>query len=456
VVLLAGAIGVALFCRSRHEGADTSRKKESTVAAPATSDGLPRTLEELNRSYAEPPTGQNAAAFFQQGFDALRITEADRNSPNLPLIGKGAMPLPGRAVPLAMKSAISGFLQRNQAATQLFEQGAKCSQSRYPIDLTRGSLTPLPHLAKVKHAAQVSVLSALAAVETGPADRVAQGVLLALATARSLDGEPLFISQLVRVSCVSLAAEGLEQAVNRAALPAESLDRLQQAFEKAEEREAAGEGFSSAIVGERVGALTLFDTPPEKLLQQLSDPKTVMPPAEHEKQLARLKNGKDMKAGKQFCLAAFDQVLAARKEPFPARLKAGQAFRQRVVEAKEKQILFVPMLLPALADTAKEAASLAQLRLALTALALERFRSAHDSHYPNALSELVPACIAAVPSDPFDGQPLRYRKQDGGYLLYSVGPDLKDDNPTRVADGKGVLVFAVDRRTPPRTSPARF
>jgi len=84
--------------------------------------------------------------------------------------------------------------------------------------------------------------------------------------------------------------------------------------------------------------------------------------------------------------------------------------------------------------------------LALAAVALEQFRAAR-SQYPTALSELSPAYLDTVPADPFDGQPLRYRKQGSGYIPYSIGPDLKDDLGQRMNANVGDIVFAV--ATPP-------
>lgn len=68
----------------------------------------------------------------------------------------------------------------------------------------------------------------------------------------------------------------------------------------------------------------------------------------------------------------------------------------------------------------------AQLRLLRTELALREFRARHRA-VPATLQELVPAQLSAVPVDPFSEQPLRYRRQGAGFLLYSVGPDLKDN-----------------------------
>jgi len=66
-------------------------------------------------------------------------------------------------------------------------------------------------------------------------------------------------------------------------------------------------------------------------------------------------------------------------------------------------------------------------QLTITAIALQRYKLAHG-RYPNHLSGLVPEFLSAVPPDPVDGQPLRYRRQaDGTFLLYSIGENGVDD-----------------------------
>ena len=61
------------------------------------------------------------------------------------------------------------------------------------------------------------------------------------------------------------------------------------------------------------------------------------------------------------------------------------------------------------------------------ACAMERFRRAKGA-FPSELGELVPEFIPAVPVDVCDGNPLRYRRNaDGGYDLWSIGTDRKDD-----------------------------
>src|SRR5262249_51781472 len=66
----------------------------------------------------------------------------------------------------------------------------------------------------------------------------------------------------------------------------------------------------------------------------------------------------------------------------------------------------------------------ARNRLILCALAIRAYRLKH-SRLPISLNDLGldPSLIV----DPYTGRPLIYRMQGSDYLLYSVGPDLKDD-----------------------------
>jgi hypothetical protein len=65
--------------------------------------------------------------------------------------------------------------------------------------------------------------------------------------------------------------------------------------------------------------------------------------------------------------------------------------------------------------------------LVLCAIALKRHLLLHNK-IPQALGQLVPEFLAAVPVDYMDGQPLRYRTNaDGSFTLFSVGEDGKDD-----------------------------
>lgn len=65
--------------------------------------------------------------------------------------------------------------------------------------------------------------------------------------------------------------------------------------------------------------------------------------------------------------------------------------------------------------------------LILTALALHAYKAEHGA-YPVTLTALVPSYLPNIPADPFAvATSLRYKNRGEKYLLYSIGPDGKDD-----------------------------
>jgi hypothetical protein len=85
---------------------------------------------------------------------------------------------------------------------------------------------------------------------------------------------------------------------------------------------------------------------------------------------------------------------------------------------------------------------------AVTTIAVERFWLA-GGRLPETLQDLVPEFLVTLPSDPYDGKPLRYRRTDTGYMVYSVGPDRTDDGGrvwvSQEATPTSDIVFSVSR-----------
>jgi len=73
----------------------------------------------------------------------------------------------------------------------------------------------------------------------------------------------------------------------------------------------------------------------------------------------------------------------------------------------------------------------------LVEFALRAYRLEHHK-YPSTLAELTPDYLQEIPEDPFSShQPLRYKTVGKTYILYSIGPDGKDDGGKQI-DGKRV------------------
>jgi hypothetical protein len=77
--------------------------------------------------------------------------------------------------------------------------------------------------------------------------------------------------------------------------------------------------------------------------------------------------------------------------------------------------------------------------LMLATLALDTYHAEHGA-YPVALADLTPSYLAAVPNDPFALRaPLTYRSVGKAYVLYSLGPDSKDDRGAVALTGRELI-----------------
>ena len=85
------------------------------------------------------------------------------------------------------------------------------------------------------------------------------------------------------------------------------------------------------------------------------------------------------------------------------------------------------LLLDAMANMpAQEAATRAEVRGTMLASALELY-ALENGAYPNSLEGLVPGYLTVLPEDPFSGQSFGYAPSGSGYVLWSTGPDMRDD-----------------------------
>ncbi len=410
-----------------NSGAQTANGKNSAF------EGLPQNSAEVNSRYAEPLSGKNAAAYFSQGFEAMSAG-----------IGNvWQIPPLGAHLTTHMKSAVAAAIESNRNALHFFEEGSKCEGSRYAVDVSRGFDCALPHLTKVKGAMQLIELNAILHCERHEAKGAASSVMMSWALMRTLQAEPMLPSQLMRVQHQALAMSTLEQVLNRITLPSESLDELFGALKKMVELDENGTSFNFALASERASWLDVVGSP-QQVLKMLTLPGVELSAADRKDIAERAESKKAMRAESQFIERALGQLIIARKAPYPGRLNSENVLRTLVGEAGNKKLpvskFLLLGLLPALS---KECIGVAQMRLAVTAIALEQYRAAHENRYPAALSDLQPDKVKEEIVDPFDGQTIRYRPDGDGYVLYSIGPDLKDDSGLPMRGKDGDIVFTL-------------
>jgi len=116
------------------------------------------------------------------------------------------------------------------------------------------------------------------------------------------------------------------------------------------------------------------------------------------------------------------EVADVSQKPWPDRLRRLEALAHEEPQAvgPARRNGLPGIFTGALESVQLLAGNIAQGRTARIAVAVEEF-SADTGRPPASLAELVPKYLAAVPIDPFNGQPLKYRLSADSYTIYSVG-----------------------------------
>ena len=378
--------------------------------------GYPVTPAELDAWYTIPASAENGADYI---VDALSWYQESLGAVDPDLAQKVySAELPPRTEPVdeATKNLTAQHISDNKQALKLLHKGAAASHFRYPVDLTGGFGALMPDLSEIRKAAMLLKLEAVLHAENAEPQLATDSVISSFGLARSLAKEPILISQLVRIACQALSVSTLEQVINRTELTDEQLAELGERIASAEDLSDISVGF----VGERCMGISIFQ-----------EPESVGPgvvggmPATPSLSLYRATGLADK--GGLLYLGFMDDYIRLLQLPTHLRQEGADAIDAKI-EATPKIYILLHTFMPALARvTTTDIRGIAQLRTARTALAIQRYHLA-NSKLPDALTHLVPTYLDAVPSDPFDGNDLRYKKLQTGFVVYSIGEDQSDDD----------------------------
>jgi hypothetical protein len=90
--------------------------------------------------------------------------------------------------------------------------------------------------------------------------------------------------------------------------------------------------------------------------------------------------------------------------------------------------LGIALLFPSVSSVVQvEDREAARFTMTQVAIALAAYRAEHGA-YPRGLAELRPKYLEDIPKDPFTESEFRYQLRQNGYVLYTVGPNCRDDN----------------------------
>jgi hypothetical protein len=375
----------------------------------------------LNQSYQHVPDSENAALMWLGAASEMTAEAVDYRSWN-----KFKLPDRGAAAPEAQIVFARGILASNQTALATCRRASGLPRTRYPIDLTLGMNTLLPHLSRINRLSKLLRAEAFLAVENQEPGRAVDAIETLLALGRSLSLEPAVASQNVSRDADTLAFRTTEYAINRLRLTGQQLQRLIAAFARSEDTNS----LYRSLLGERAAFVTAAKDP-QGTIGAMGGPGITPSPFEEALQSSvwRIIQWTGFfERDFAFGVDALTTNVARAQLPDPQRFASRTNWP--VIEARAQNgfyLLSRMFLPPQVRLIERDTEHRAHARVAQTALAIERYRLSHDGASPENLNALIPAFLPAVPVDPFDGQPLRFQRRHSGYVVYSIGIDAKDD-----------------------------
>jgi len=253
-----------------------------------------------------------------------------------------------------------------------------------------------------------------------------------LNASRTMSGELTMIAHLIRIAIQNIALTTLERVLAQGEVSEERLRDMQTIIEK----EIQECDWVSAVRGERAGDHHLFTSMRDGKLKTPIAGRfslTAGPiPVRGNPTVIDLIEGWIVNAFPRTLLKYYpDHLRRMTRCVEIARLpihERGAKIVEWQEESRGTRNPITRLLTPALVKIHQaECRSQALLRSTLVALACERYRIRHKD-WPAALDALgKEKFLAAIPADPMDNQPLRYRRTKEGIVIYSIGIDKVDN-----------------------------
>ncbi|MBI3860335.1 MAG: hypothetical protein HY290_00410 [Planctomycetia bacterium] len=382
--------------------------------------GEPLTLDALNEYY-EPAS--NRPDMTRELVKALKACDADdlkALAATLPIVGQGAdiPPPPG---PWLQLEEVDAYLARHDAALKTFREVARQDgTARYPADFRGGFATLIPHAQSIRQAARVLTLQFHVNLHRNRPQEAVDSILEQIALARTLDQEPILVSQLVRLAIAGTVIENVQHALRHAEVADADLARLQLGLRKFDHQSSV----CRALAGERAMSYTACIDP--NMAQTAIA--TGQPGPFAGRASSRVADATKML---EMNLRIAE---AARQSPYAMLQETDQT------EVERKQLsqgvwnrysyALTVLLTPAYRQSITAfCRAVAKRDCADAALAAERYRRQHGK-LPESLEQLVPEFLPSVPVDPFSNEPLKILLTAGELRIYSVGRDRKDNQGT--------------------------
>jgi len=392
------------------------------------------------------PDSPNAAWVYQHAFQTLRLTKdeqqeyTDLPSPTSTETAAGE-PITPAQVAAARLAFARKVIPKNAHYFSLLEEASRIHDCAFTIRWDAGWNALFPNFAPMREAGRWLSLRAELLTSEGRVDNALADADTTLRIAEHAKTEPTLIGQLVGYALQSIAVRSLESTLS-AGQPSPTacrasydqlaaIDQINPSVRALQcERVLMGMWAYDSLRRHPIEASrNLFDITGQSggwRWLVLCTYTTLGRPFFNLDAATYLRHMRDQ-------TAAFEQ-------PWPQSFRAVNALAKELEQVPVYRGVLTHMVLPVFSRALESRESrTALLRAAQIALALKVYQAEHGA-YPDFLADLQDAGWK-LPTDPFTQKPYHYRRDGAGFLVWSAGPDMDDDN---------------GRDVDPKRAPARF
>ena len=367
--------------------------------------GLPTSFAELE-AYSKLPEGTpNAADIYLKAFAAYKPLADAEKQKLLPVLGEQCNPKDNEPYPPEQMAAAE-FIEQNKEMFALLHEAGEVESCYYPIDYSQGPSLIKDLLLNIKRGCQSLGIAVIYYSQTNQSQKAYEVLNDQSRLGQSLSRSHCLFSHLVRTAMLGLDVFSIQDIINRTTLDEVQLRQLQDTLQQVNQSTTIG----PALVGEICVCIEY-----RKLNRDVRDVNELM-------FYAMSLTSQDP----AMLISDYQRMIAIDKLPIQEQLPK---VREIIKEATDTSFLVFPpqIMLPAIEKVyAIHLRVRANMDCAITALAVERYRL-KEGKLPETVDALVPGYLAGVYVDPFDGKPLRYKRDGAGYMIYSIGEDGVDD-----------------------------
>lgn len=296
----------------------------------------------------------------------------------------------------------------------------------------------LPHLAKLRDInAIVCALSEINA-KNGNIKSAIDDITLSLGVSNAIQNEPQIVSQLVRYDIITTVTDTLKTVIKGNKLDTEDITKLNNALSSIEVLDS----YKQALTGERASFRTMFD---DVIAGK-------MPMDDHDVGLRafilrkiplfEIRMRKDQYCFLQYMTKQVESSDLYYREPGP---------QSKAVQDNSRAAMMSRELSKAYPSTrAQRDCVIAKINGSRITLGLYLYKLKNGT-YPEKLKELNGMIDQGLLEDPFSGDDVIYKRIGNGYLLYSIGKDLRDNGGLEPVSDKNDtntpqdIVWSMDR-----------